>query len=168
MFVHLICIWPNRYGLSAIESFLLTVVGFFIKCTLLKNGYNSSQLLSPPDFPENCKWTKSEEIWRAALTSKWLGTVLGLCSAGPCPDHILPIWLQLLWRFALLCSTVSFAGPQRNGAFAFYICFVQMSVKLFSMWACSYQEAYAHFINRQKHSLPSSRSPGCPYYCIKY
>lgn len=77
-------------------------------------------------------------------------TVLGLCRARPGADHILPLWMQLLSQFALLCSTASFFGPQRNWVFAFYICFVQMSVKLFSMWACSYQEPYAHLINRQK------------------
>lgn len=56
------------------------------------------------------------------------GTVWVLCGAGLSPDHISPPWWQLLSRFALLCSTLSFAGPQRLSPFAFYICFVQMSV----------------------------------------
>ena len=41
-------------------------------------------------------------------------------------------------------------GPQRNWVFVSYICFVQMSVKLFSMRARPYQGQCARFINRQK------------------
>lgn len=91
---------------------------------------NSSQLFSSPDFPENCKWTKRGKLG-SCFDYQMTGTVQGLCPARLCPDHISPPWLQLLSRFALLCSTLNFAGPQRNWAFAFYICFVQMSVDFF-------------------------------------
>lgn len=37
----------------------------------IKKGLDYSQLFSSPDFPENCKWTKTEESWGTALTSKW-------------------------------------------------------------------------------------------------
>lgn len=93
-------------------------------------------------------------------------TVSVLCAVSPCPDHISPPWLQLFSRFALLCSTLSFAGPQRNWVFAFYICFVQMSVDSFP--CASYQGLYAHFINRQKALVLHARCIACDSSNVLY
>lgn len=97
------------------------------------------------------------------------GTVLGLCADRPCPDHISTPWLQLLSRFALRRSTLSFAGPQRNWVFAFYICFVHVSDDFFP-WGLGLIRGCMHISSTDK-KQPScllKALPGTAVWCHLY
>lgn len=72
-----------------------------------------------------------------------------VCSLAVSRPYLSP-WLLCLSWFALLTSILSFPEPQRNWVFAFYICFVQMPVLLFSMWGRALSGVACTFINRQK------------------
>lgn len=175
----LICIWPNWYHLLAIaalsDSFQLiclipkkkpSVVFCFCfskrkkrKASLLPNCF--SPLISLKTVNEQRERKVGELLW---LSNDF--DSVGFVRSQAVLRPYLSLWLQRLRRFALLCSILSFAGPQRNCVFAFYICFVQMSVKLFSMWAWSYQGLYAHFINRQKKCPSCMHTAGSGVYFI--
>ena len=74
----LICICPNWFSLSVCHK--LMRASFWFNSYRFLNGRKSPSVANEKgpqffltDFPENCKWTKTEESWGTALTSKWLG-----------------------------------------------------------------------------------------------
>lgn len=110
----LICIWPNWYHLLAIAALsdafqLICLIPkkkpqclFFFFKKEKKKGINSSQLFFSPDFPENCKWTKREESWGAALTIKWLWQ----CRVCAQPGRAQTISLPMIAASSPICITV--------------------------------------------------------------
>lgn len=89
------------------------------------------------------------------------GTVLGLCAARLCPHYISPTMIAAPFSICISVFPLLVLWTAKKVSLCILHLLCSNVSPLFSMWACSYQGPYAHFINSLKAAVLHSPCPAC-------